>query len=262
MNRKSRTGIGAPVLALCLALCLLLPGCQSQERASESQIAVFRAYLQSEWERYIYKDAVYDIRDYDAFLADYDTLTYEIWQSQATLGKIYTYTKLVGIDMEKYDWIDSEIWARWYQKDDEWSFVEWHEPVPADNVYLVGSFSVELPERAMRLPGGGEVDEAVYDAMTAALEDYYAGMDDRPLTAFFNTKQLYAVVVTEKDEEYKLTEYDQYQCYFVLLQVQEDASAGLTLQYAPQPYGIDYKQIPLLDLCDDMAQCNAVYSFR
>lgn len=42
--------------------------------------------------------------------------------------------------------------------------------------------------------------------MTAALEDYYAEMDDRPLTAFLNTKQLYAVVVAEKDEEYRLAE--------------------------------------------------------
>lgn len=251
------------VICVLLSLCLLLlPGCGSQQQASESQIAVFRDWLQSEWERHVYKAAVYDLRDYDSFLADYDTLTYEIWQSQAKLGRVYTYTKLVGIDMEKYDWVDSEVWARWDQWDDEWSFAEWHEPVPSDNVYLAGSFTVELPERAMGLPGGSEVDEAAYDTMTAALEDYYAEMDDRPLTAFLNTKQLYAIVVTEKDEEYRLTEYDQYQCYFAAFEAQETDPAGLALRYAPQSYGIEYKQDSLLELCDDMAQCDAVYSFR
>lgn len=150
------------VICVLLSLCLLLPGCGSQQQASESQIAVFRDWLQSEWERHVYKAAVYDLRDYDSFLADYDTLTYEIWQSQAKQGRVYTYTKLVGIDMEKYDWVDSEVWARWDQWDDEWSFAEWHEPVPSDNVYLAGSFTVELPERAMGLPGGSEVDESAY----------------------------------------------------------------------------------------------------
>ncbi len=98
--------------------------------------------------------------------------------------------------------------------------------------------------------------------MTAALEDYYAEMDDRPLTAFLNTKQLYAVVVAEKDEEYRLAEYDQYQCYFAAFEAQETGPARLALRYAPQPYGIEYKQGSLLELCDDMAQCDAVYSFR
>lgn len=51
MNKQSRRRIGALALALCLSLCLLLPGCGSQQQASEGQIAVFRVWLQSEWER-------------------------------------------------------------------------------------------------------------------------------------------------------------------------------------------------------------------
>ncbi len=44
MNKQSRRHIGALVLSFCLSLCLLLlPGCGSQQQASESQIAVFRA---------------------------------------------------------------------------------------------------------------------------------------------------------------------------------------------------------------------------
>lgn len=262
--KKRIASIGILILTLCLAP---LSGCEAQEQkaqAPESQIAVFSAYLQSQWEYSVYKDAVWDTRDYDAFLEDYDALTYEIWQSQTEYGTVYTYTKLVGIDTEKFQWLGqpSDIWTRWCQEDGEWCFVTNHEPAPAENVYLESSFTVELPERAMALPGGSEVDEAVYDAMTAALEEYYAEEYDRPLTAFLSTGQLFAVVVMEKEEEYRLTEYDQYQCYFVAFQAQEPDSAGLTLRYAPQLYGIDDRQSSLLELCDDMALCNAVYSFR
>ena len=256
MSKKLICARKRALLALFAVICLGVATSCQKEKYDKNMISHFRDYHVQEWKNKVYTDAIYSFASYnlDEFLSEHGrNATYEVWQSQAKTGSIYTYTKLTGVDTERYHY---NVWNRWIFEDEVWCYVGQNEPNPYENVILRTSFSIEIPQ--LTIPQH-LVDEPTYHVMVSLLEQHYED-NDLAKVAFLNTYEQYAIVVLKKMSE-QLTEYDDYEVWFLYMDYEEDNSSQMHLKLSSQ-YGIEYHNRSMLDLCGDVARCNAVYPLK
>ena len=225
MSRKLINVCKGMLFVAFAAICLVAASSCQKEDHDKNMVSSFQNYHVQEWKNRVYTGAVYSFASntLDSFLSEHGRdVSYEVWQSQATSGPIYTYTKLTGVDTEQYPY---NVWNRWIFENEVWRFVDQNEPNPYENVVLRTSFSIEIPQ--LTIPQYS-INEPTYQAMVSLLEQHYMD-NDLAEVAFLNTYEQYAIVILKKTSD-QLTEYDDYEVRFLYMVYEEDNSSQMHLK--------------------------------